>query len=477
MSEYADQGTAGHMVLESCLVSIYSWGIEMLAADYINQEIRVEDGPHAPLSPSGAKQWATCLASVFMAQRYPGPAQGPRCIVFDADYAAAVQTVLDYVATRVEEIQKMTGEPVEVLAERRVSLDPLLPTHENAVEFDGTVDITLRSGNFVEIIDFKSGVGVPVEVDDPQLEQYLVGTVAENILPDDTSLEKARLTVIQPRCEKISPKIRWREVEVRPLVASVIDVCTRVLTEYRNLNAGLGPDDADLTPHFGPSDDACRFCVVGGGAKYSGASVCEHYARHAMIRAGVFPEDAETLPDSAEVIFDAAEAFAARDTHTLTPKQLIGILFAREILSGALQAAEAWALSMLEEGTAPEALEVAFKLVAGRANRCYLGSEEETFKALKRIKVQIDGKTRALGKKDVYEARLKSPAQVEKILRGAGIPSNDIRFKAFERLIEKPRGSLTIAPMSDPRPAAQPRRQEAAAIFQENEAPDAPALP
>lgn len=455
MSEYADQGTAAHKVLESCLESIYGWGLEISAKDFIGREIEIEDGEHSRLSPSGLKRTMRCPPSVFMGEKYPeetGPS--PRKIPFDDDYAAAVQMLLDYIAERVAGLAKLTGEPVEVFTERKVTLAEV-PRLKGRHEFDGTVDVILKAGAHADLIDLKAGAGVPVDVRDPQLSAYMAGVYSEF-----GPLTSVRLTIAQPRCDKVEPRIRHRDLAGKDLKTELdllaLD-CESLLLAIAELdNNGLDDDD------FNPSEEACRFCNVGGSAKYSGAPVCKAYTEFALQSAGVALDG---LPDTSAEIFSAGADFAARDVHILTPEQLVGILQIREVVTGALQAAEAWALSMMREGTAPAELVAAQKLVRGRSNRKYLSEdEEENFKALRRIKVEVDGKKRGLGKKDLYEARLKSVASVEKLLKAFGLSTKDSGWKAFQRLVTKPEGALTIAPRSDPRPEVPPLRPTAEAV-------------
>ena len=138
-----------------------------------------------------------------------------------------------------------------------------------------------------------------------------------------------------------------------------------------------------------------------------------------------------------------------------------GILDARDMLKGALQATEAWALDQLMKGTAPPEVARHYKLVRGRSSRKWAESEETVLKRLRRMKVQGPGeeKVRALGKKDLTESRLKSAPRVEQLLKTFAIPGGDARWAAFNSLIEKPEGTLTIAPISDPRDPVAPLRK------------------
>ena len=224
MSVFADQGTAAHWVLEQCLLMIYDYGLGATASAYVGQEIKVEDGPHSRRSPSSAKRWMNCAPSVKVAEEHPEPVQPPRMVLFTDNDAIAVQECLDYVEERVAALKAMAPDArVDVRAERRVSLEPVL----GHTECDGTSDIALLvsiEGRvvFIEHIDYKHGAGVPVPPEDPQNAFYLTGTLcAEGLYKDfDLNAVQARLTIVQPRCDKVDPRIRWIEI---PNVAIWLD--------------------------------------------------------------------------------------------------------------------------------------------------------------------------------------------------------------------------------------------------------------
>lgn len=428
MSIYADEGTAAHFVLEQCLRNKYEFGFETPARDYLNAEVEVKDEPHARLSPSGAKRWMTCHGSVAMQEALPEPAEGPpgpRTITVELDYVDAVQTILDYVAVRVAEIGADTGQPVQVIAERKVSPQGSLGTDA----CDGTVDITLVAGDFIEIIDAKMGKGVPVSVNDPQCDLYLLGTLDEDLAIE---LKRARITIAQPRCDKVEPRIRSRDIVIKDWY---LPFRYKVLAHIQAIDSG------DMT--MVASEDGCRFCSARGR--------CEHHIHWAMASAGV----AEELPETAGELFRKSAAYAACEPYMLTGEQMRGILDSADILKGAITAVEAHAAQMIMIGAAPPEVTNAYKLVEGRSNRSWASEETETEKGLKRIKVDDPdtGKRRGLGKKDLLETKLKSVATVEKLLKSYGIGTKDARFDAFKRLYAKPPGKPTLAPVSDKRPS------------------------
>ena len=126
---------------------------------------------------------------------------------------------------------------------------------------------------------------------------------------------------------------------------------------------------------------------------------------------GVVDEDAD-LPATTLEMAQAAFDFAAQDTRTLTDEQILGLLDAREAISGMLQAVEAYALATLQSDSPPDVLASRYKVVRGRSNRKWMYDDPgDMFAELKKVKIHDaeKGKDRGLGKRDLYEEKLKSP--------------------------------------------------------------------
>lgn len=478
MSSFADQGTAAHTLLEEALTGIYELGIPIRADIYAGRQIVLKSekrGDHASLSPSGAKRWMTCAQSPRMAAKYPESLSGERTVTMTREDCQAIQDCLDYIAERVQWIRQNYG-PVVVRTERRVSPELFLKTRE----CDGTSDIALIADRYAEHVDYKHGAGVPVYADDPQNDLYFLGTCAEYaspimegaghpgygfsaITPDSMRVsvpfDQARLTVVQPRCDKITPRIRFRDI-TNPsewFNATVLKVLSAI------------ERTKDENQPFTPSEDACRFCPVGGHAHYQDVvagkehGVCKAYTEYCMIRAGVVPPG--NFPQSTEDAFQASMQFAQQDVRLLPAPALVGILQAEELLRGMLSAMSGYALELLKNGTAPPELMHHFKMVRGRSNRVYAFDEEETIDGIKKIKVldKSTDKYRALKKSEMYEEKLKSPKQMEDIFKTYGLSSTE--WAAFKRLLTKPEGKIALAPIDDPRDEVKPLRLTAEEAF------------
>lgn len=448
MSIYADQGTAAHKALEELLQAIYHVGTPMRASVYDGATITLSasrPGDHARLSPSGAKGWMTCAKRPLMAELYPEPPEPERSVTLTEDDTQAIQTCLDYVATRVAWITEHYG-PVEVLTERRVSTERLTGTKEN----DGTSDITLRAvaAGYAEHIDYKHGRGVAVTADDPQNAVYFLGTCAELAVWFEghewcVPFRKARLTVCQPRCDKIEPRIRWVEIDdVNAWVNPFRHELVNAIAETKNPDAP-----------FNPSKDACRWCPVGGDAENTGAPLCEAYVQYSLGQMGIVMEQ-DTPGDR---IYAQGADLASRDIYVLNEDQLVSLLDIAEMLKGVLSAAETHGLSLFERGQAGPLLSAKYKPVRGRSNRRWTDvTEKEWNKRIAQLKFfdPEKGKDRALLKSERYVQKKDSPAGIEAKLKKFMAPK--IVMEAFKTLYEKPPGKLTLAPASDPRDSEYP---------------------
>ena len=140
---------------------------------------------HAKLSPSKRSRWALCPGSIREEAKYPDTGSGPaaadgthshtlleHCIkaqladptdmvgvrmkdhegefVVDADRAARVKVAIDYIRER-----SMNG-MFKVISEQRVDPQHLLGRDD----LSGTVDCQIIGPDWIEIIDYKDGMGV-----------------------------------------------------------------------------------------------------------------------------------------------------------------------------------------------------------------------------------------------------------------------------------------------------------------------------
>jgi hypothetical protein len=335
---------------------------------------------------------------------------------------------------------------VEVHAERKVSMNWILGSHA----YDGTADVTLVSPTEVEVVDLKFGRGVVVEVGtkgkpNPQFMSYLTGGL-EGVFYEDHVLS---VTAAQPRAYHPDGPIR----SLRGLGAEDI---TAFANRVREAAAKLKPGAIRIA-----SEGACRFCKAKkGGLRKDGtmATPCRTYVEWASQEVGV-----PTTYDKASFM-DEIKNFATRNPQEMEPKEVVRILRGADILKGMLIALEEWAHDALVKGKAPPELTAAYKLVRGRSQRKWVFENEDSIlKDLTgklRWKDAVTGKTTGLGKKALVSEKLKSPTQVEALLKAEAQNNPNFtstHWEAFNRLVTKPEGALQLAPVSDTRTNAVPR--------------------
>lgn len=172
---------------------------------------------HSSLGASSAERWLQCPGSVALLKQLQLPESdeeewrasgtaahelGALCLREGSDawehmgekfhgmeaneeMTLAVQTYLDYCRSR------KTEATIQVFIEHRVALPEV---HEL---FYGTLDYCLLWDSILEIVDYKHGMGVVVEVEDnPQLMYYAYG-----VLKNRPEIKKVRMTIAQPRVD------------------------------------------------------------------------------------------------------------------------------------------------------------------------------------------------------------------------------------------------------------------------------------
>ncbi|CAB4146540.1 Protein of unknown function DUF2800 [uncultured Caudovirales phage] len=404
---------------------------------------------HAQLSPSKRHRWGVCPGSIREEAKYPEQDSGPaavdgththtlleQCIklqkdasafvglmltnhegefLVDAPRAARVQVALDYIKSRVAEFNGLC----EVIAETKVN--PKWFLHRD--DLSGTVDVWISGPGVLEIIDYKDGMGVVEAVDNPQLEQYAIGTLAESELgwnvPEQYPWQVVRMTIVQPKLafKGMNPISTW--------TATTKELLDRVSLLGQQARATDAPD-APLVP----GDSQCKFCRAKGS--------CAALAGNVMKEVGImFQPVMQTL--------DVAQQSADKDPTTMTDDQLRQIMEAAPLMRQLLDGVEKESLRRLKAGQPVPGL----KLVYGRGSRAWSLPEAEM--AEKLVKMGIP-------KGAIYETSLVSPAKAEKLTwkkkDGTDVQLTERQLKTMEtEYVTKLAGKLTVVPESDSRPA------------------------
>lgn len=400
---------------------------------------------HSRLSPSARHRWSLCPASVRACEQYDGKGTSSphavdgthshtlleECIDTGVDAASLIGeimvdhdgefTVDEERAERVDFALKYirsvaSVNKFRVYAERRVSPFKLLGRDD----MDGTVDVHMFNDRFLEVIDYKDGVGVVSAQDNPQLDQYVWGIISEHI-DDDGAIpfQEIRMTIIQPK--------------LREMGMAGIDSYTvsgeKFLEGYtRIIEEAAATDDPDAP--FVPGEKQCKWCAH--------ASNCKSLFESTMTKAGIKFDD---LTQSA----------ANADPSKESDERLVEMLDAIPLLKVLIANAEEEALRRMSAGKQL----LGYKMVRGVGHRKWDLDDEQLEKMLVGMRIP---------KGMIYKKVIISPAQIEKLKwtdpKGNTKTLNDRQLKKILDNTARGEGKLTIAPLADKRPAVEPVRVE-----------------
>ena len=409
---------------------------------------------HAKLSPSKRSRWALCPGSIREEAKHPDTGSGPAAIdgthshtllehciedewlcptrmvgdvltdhegefVVDADRAARVKVAMDYIRERHDGVWARDPEKgCYILSEKRVDPAYLLGRDD----LSGTVDCQIVGEDWIELIDYKDGMGVVSAEGNLQLEQYAYGVLAGYRLPVNVQypIKRIIMTIIQPKLALKGMKaITSWECDVSDLLSNMGTIIAQA--------AATDDPNAPLVP----GEVQCKFCRAKGS--------CSALAGNVMKEVGVMfqPVVNQTL--------DVAQQSADKDPATMDDQQIRQIMEAAPLMRQLLEAVEKEALRRLDAGQAIPGL----KLVHGRGSRAWALPEDEM--AEKLVKMGIP-------KTAIYETKLVSPAKAEKLTwekrDGAKVSLSERQLKRMEQeYVVKLAGKLTVVPESDSRQA------------------------
>jgi|DEB0MinimDraft_10_1074344.scaffolds.fasta_scaffold02859_1 hypothetical protein len=368
---------------------------------------------HASFGASNSKRRMACPGSLKAEERFPDESSpfaelgtaahelGEHCLenniedvalciggsfndhIVDDNMATAVQTYVNFVrATEAEEA------PALLRLEQRFSLEDLDPP----MPMFGTSDCTIygkETGN-LWIIDYKHGQGVAVDVEDnAQLKYYALGAVLK--IGNKAPINQVHTAIVQPRASHRDGSIRtysYTKDEILDFGTDLIDAA----------HAALAPD-APLI-----AGDHCKFCKAAG--------VCSALRGNALAVA----QD---------------EFGAIKSVDDLTPEEIGAYMDKLPLVEEWIKSLRRHAHTMLEAGTSVPG----FKLVEKRPTRRWKNQEELLDWAA----------SENLEDEEIFEKKIKSPAQIEKVVGKKNVPSD---------LIMSVSTGLSMVPDTDRRPPA-----------------------
>lgn len=386
------------------------------------------DRAHALYAPSAAHRWMVCPASVKATAGMFSPssvyaAEGtvahdvlersimhmrpashyigdivdveiegkPSSLIVTKEMAEAVQVCLDY-------LQPIIAAADEYHAEQRVTLELF-----GAAGCYGTSDFTaiVSVAGRIIVVDYKHGAGVSVDVvDNPQLKIYALGTLLK--LGKLNGITHIQTTIVQPRYPHADGPVRSNTYTLAELMDFGADVL-----------AAIERCEED-NPPFVPGDH-CTWCGI--------EDTCAARAKSKMHIVAVINELEDGMTLSVDERERLLEEFDRIDIEA----------FIASLRAGLHKYAE-------EGGTLTR-----HKLVPKRPSRVWLKDESYTLSALRPI---LDKKGAAIT--DAYEMKLKSPAQMEKIV-GKAVAVRAV----MEGLTASVSSGTNLVPIDDPRREAK----------------------
>ena len=304
---------------------------------WINQKRQT----HSTLSPSKRERWSLCPASVKEEAKHKETKSGEAAVdgththtLVDYCITNSMQDPLELVGLEMQDnegsfvIQKDRAErakvAVDYVLERHRELfypsiyteklvDPLWLTQRGSMF--GTCDCIIKTGQYVEIIDYKDG-RIPVTAQgNKQLEQYAIGFIAEearslgivrrwegedknNLVTTDLlssnkfPYKDIQLTIIQPRNELA--QISTLKLTLEELLKKVPRITEEALATE------------EVHPKYNPGAEQCRWCKARGSCLALADNVVTKLFQHQLVpteKLGV-PNNPATLSntDIADII-------------------------------------------------------------------------------------------------------------------------------------------------------------------------------
>jgi hypothetical protein len=396
---------------------------------------------HEDYAASAADQWMNCAGSIGLCaglpeQRSPYAEEGTRahevlevelrCLLGGndgADVAEAqavwaaipqheraemrdgVDAAINYVEARLAECPD-----ARIWIEKRVKVS----SRAAPGRVGGTSDIMIYypSLGLLEVIDFKYGAGVAVEViGNKQMRIYGLG--AYEML--QLNVSRIKVTIIQPRAFHPDGPIRSEEFDLVELLDFHADV-------EEAIEQTLLPN-----PTFTPGPKQCRWC--------NGRTICPAIQARAV---GIAGQDFRSMT--------IVEMPSAKG---LTPDQLGYILASKDMVVGYFKAVEEEAYRLALDGTQIPGQ----KLVAAIGRRAFEGTTAEVSAAL--------GAITGLPASEFTEESLLGITETEKLikttLKPKGKDAVSEAMKQFAFLTtKKSSGKLQLVGLEDTRPAVNP---------------------
>jgi len=270
-------------------------------------------------------------------------------------------------------------------------------------------DLKLGKGKVVEVVTYKSdGTSIP----NRQLCYYALGFISTLPKTIQGLIKEVELVIVQPRASHRDGPVR--RVRVKP--EQLLDYCQDLVDAAAAARSDNPPFKAG---------DHCGFCRAKGACPTFRAKAIE------IAHSTFLDEDCNALPDGGFAPSPGHNG-PPPDPMNLTPEQLALLLDRADMLDTWIGGVRAHAEHLARSGHAIPG----WKLVDKRAVRRWTAADDDTKAAL-----LFDF---GLDESSIVELKLRSPAQVEKLL-----PKGE--RASLERLYDKTSSGTKLARTSDPR--------------------------
>jgi hypothetical protein len=294
--------------------------------------------------------------------------------VFDEEMAECTQVFLDYVRGRLAEYQEHTWydknhwEPDStLLIEQKFDLSPINPP----IPAGGTGDAVLLfpAWGLIEVVDLKTGRKWVEAEGNKQTRTYALGAAIAN----QGAWTRVRSTIVQPRVG--NDAVRFEE----------IDICD-LLDWTADLVAAMHASAADDAPLIAGDHCHSTFCPAAGRG-------CPALEQRALAAAHTFFTPVEA---------DVQAIAVPPDPRTMPVEKIVGVLDAADMLENWINGVRQYAREMVEAGET-----VGDYILVDKQARRKWKDEEKLPAELKRL-LHLEGDA-------IYERKLKSPAQIDKL--------------------------------------------------------------
>lgn len=409
---------------------------------------------HSKFSASKAKRWLDCAGSMVLEVGLPNTSskyadEGTKahalaehvlndpldvvspasCVGAMFNYEANGKTVstvvsadmAEHVTVYVDNI-KQYAEGGELMVEQKLNYADFLGLPKDAAW--GTSDVVIIKGDEIQVHDLKYGMGELVSPErNPQMMLYALGALAafDGLVG---SFNRVRMVIHQPRVVKAPQE--W-DCSVDELMAFAVEAKKAVhLVKaaelgQKSIAEGTKTQAEWEAEYLKPSTGACRWCKAKATCPKLRAEVA---ATVALESDAASPEDfADLAPISVHSGVDEAWLSACMAKADLIEDWLKAVRaeVERRLLAG---------------GDVP-----GYKVVQGRQGARAWRDETAAEALLKGFRLKVE---------DMYKMSVISPTQAEKVL--AESPK---RWAKAQELITRADGKLSVAPLSDKRPAIQ----------------------